>query len=210
MRPRQASECYFCIKRGLRCTLDRSLSDRGSANPGGPSYDLIHECRDGSGFRVSQTLYIDLNLAYELVELYFRYIHVAFHSLFHQPSIETAVRTGTLPKVLLLSIAGLSARFSSNGLLAATASRERGRAYRKEAEKLINFHSTSLITIQACAIVAAALVVEGDPNTESVFLNVACRMALIMDLPHAPANTRIEEEVHLRGKTLIRDKVMLA
>lgn len=53
-------------------------------------------------------------------------------------------------------------------------------------------------------MIAAALVVEGEASTESIFLNVACRMALIMDLPNAPANTRIEQEVHLRGRLTLQ------
>ena len=170
--------------------------------PGSTNYELLQECRQGDGFRISHSLYISLDLALELSDLYFRYIHVAFHDLFHHGSFRAAVATGTLPKILLLAIAGLSARFSNDASFTATPSRDRGRVFRKEAEKLINFHSTSLTTIQACATVAAALVIEGEVSTESIFLNVACRMALIMDLPNAPANTRIEQELHLRGNQL--------
>jgi uncharacterized membrane protein YgcG len=38
----------------------------------------------------------------ELVDLYFRYIHVTFHNLFHRPSFEVQVRGGSIHTYTLL------------------------------------------------------------------------------------------------------------
>ncbi|CAH0045352.1 unnamed protein product, partial [Clonostachys solani] len=138
------------------------------------------------------------DLAEELVSLYFRYAHVAFHNIFHQPSVEAGLRTGTLPAVLLLFMASLSGRFSTHSSLAEIPIRERGLPYWMEAEKLIDFYSTSLLTIQACIMAAAYLSIEGDSNSESVFLSVACRMGLVLDLPNAAVETRLERDLNLR------------
>jgi hypothetical protein len=40
---------------------------------------------------------------------------------------------------------------------------------------------------------------EGESNTECVYFAIAARMALLLDLPNAPANTRLDQEINLRG-----------
>jgi hypothetical protein len=139
------------------------------------------------------------DLCNELVDLYFRYIHVAFHNLFHRPSFEAGVRYGTMPKILVFGVFGLSARFSSHPYFAGIDPQERGRPYAKEAERLLDLHKTCLTTIQACVLLGAIQVVEMDSATESIFYTIACRLAMILHLPNAPAKTRIEQEVNLRG-----------
>jgi hypothetical protein len=136
----------------------------------------------------------------ELVDLYFRYIHVIFHNLFHRPSFEVQVRGGSIPKVLLFGVFALAARFSSHPSFANIDPKERGRPYAKECERLLDLHKTCLTTIQVCVLLGAIQVVEMDSATESVFYTIACRMAMILDLPNAPAKTRIEQEVNLRGE----------
>ena len=139
------------------------------------------------------------DLSEELIESYFRHIHVSFHILFHKPSFLTAFRDGSLPRILLFGVIGLSARFSKHEMLAALPPCERGRPYTKEAERLLNVHDTSLVTIQACVLLGAASVAEGEGATESIYFSIACRMAMLLDLPNAPVATRIEQEVNNRG-----------
>jgi hypothetical protein len=136
----------------------------------------------------------------EIVDLYFHYIHVTFHNLFHRPSFEVQVRDGSIPKVLLFGVFALAARFSSHPSFANIDPKERGLPYAKECERLLDLHKTCLTTIQACVLLGAIQVVEMDSATESVFYTIACRMAMILDLPNAPAKTRIEQEVNLRGE----------
>lgn len=150
---------------------------------------LTHKCR----------LLPPKELSEELINLYFRYIHVAFHVLFHRPSFVAAFEDGSLPRILLYAVIGLSARFSQHESLASIPPRERGRPYVKEAERLLNLHEVSLVTIQASMLLGAAAVVEGEGATESVYFSVACRMAMLMDIPNVPATTRIEQEIQTRG-----------
>jgi hypothetical protein len=139
------------------------------------------------------------DLSEELIENYFRHIHVSFHILFHRPSFLTAFRDGSLPRILLFGVIGLSARFSHHEILAAVPPRERGGPYTKEAERLLNLHDISLVTIQACLLLGAASVAEGEGATESIYFSIACRMAMLLDLPNAPVATQIQQEVNNRG-----------
>ena len=165
-------------------------------------YELIHECRYGDGFRFSPSVFVEQDLCKQLVELYFCYIHVAFHNLFHQPSFEAGVADGTIPKILVLGAISLSARFSVHPSLAYSEPLKRARPFTREAEKLVDFRNISLVTIQACMLLAAGYSIEGQPGPESVFLGVACRMALILDLPNAPTASCLEKEINLRGELI--------
>jgi hypothetical protein len=110
--------------------------------------------------------------------------------------------------ILFFGVIGLSARFSQHGSLTKIPPRERGRPYTQEAERLLNLRSQSLVTIQACMLLGAAAVVEGESTTESVYFSIACRMAMLLDLPNAPVETRIQQEVNNRGRiieTLLRN-----
>ena len=139
------------------------------------------------------------DLSEELIENYFRHIHVSFHILFHKPSFLAAFRDGSLPRILLFGVIGLSARFSNHETLAGFPPHERGRPYIKEAERLLNLHVISLVTIQACLLLGAASVVEGEGATESIYFSIACRMAMLLDLPNVPVATHIQQEVNNRG-----------
>lgn len=141
-----------------------------------------------------------IDLCEELIELYFRYIHICFHTLFHQPTFLNAFQSGSLPRVLLFAVMGMSARFSRHETLAHVAPRHRGRLFTREAERLLNLHDVSLTTIQACLVLGASAVVEGEGATESIYFSIASRVALLMDLPNAPADTRIQQELNYRGK----------
>lgn len=141
-----------------------------------------------------------MSLCRELIDLYFRHVHVSFHVLFHKPSFIAAFNDGSLSKVLLLAVMGLSARFSQHESLVDTTPHQRGRPFTKEAERLLNLHDISLTTIQACLLLGASAVIEGDGSTESVFFSIACRMCMLLDLPNALVTTRIQQEVNFRGE----------
>ncbi|KAK4042813.1 hypothetical protein C8A01DRAFT_44171 [Parachaetomium inaequale] len=190
-RPRRGTSCTFCIARGLQCTVEQTP---GAARPRG--YEPL--VSPGGNPGGNSALMPDRDLCNELVDLYFRYIHVTFHNLFHRPSFEHGLRDGSIPKILVFAVFGLSARFSSHPSFAGVDPRERGRPYAKEAERLLDLHKTCLTTIQACVLLGAVQVAEMDSATESIFYTIACRLAMILDLPNAPAETRLEQEVNLR------------
>lgn len=111
----------------------------------------------------------------------------------------SAVRDGSIPKVLFLAIIGLSARFSAHPDLVNIEPRCRGRPYAEEAERLLDARNKSLTTIQTCILLGMIYQVEGDPDTESIYYAIASRMVVLMGLPNAPTESAIEKEVHLRG-----------
>jgi hypothetical protein len=56
-----------------------------------------------------------------------------------------------------------------------------------------------LTTIQACVLLGACSVVDGDASTEAVYYSIACRMAMLLDLPEMPIVTELEREINVRG-----------
>lgn len=139
------------------------------------------------------------DLCRELIDLYFRYIHTVTQTLFHRPSFLAAFEAGTLPRILLFAVMGMSARFSHNSAMANIPPRERGQKFTKEAERLLNLHDASLTTVQACVILGQTAVSEGEGITESVFFSIACRMTVLLDLPNSMASNRIQQELSFRG-----------
>lgn len=140
-----------------------------------------------------------MQLCLELVDLYFRYIHDLFHSLFHRPSLMQDVVDGTIPKVILYAIISLSARFSNDAMFADIDPRLRGRQYAQEAQDLLNLREVSLSTVQACVLLGAFAITEGEASTEAVFYGIACRNALLLDLPNMQASSRLEQEINRRA-----------
>ncbi|KAL2679052.1 hypothetical protein Neosp_009808 [[Neocosmospora] mangrovei] len=114
------------------------------------------------------------------------------------PSFKAAFQNGTIPRVLFFAVIGLSARFSGHRSLSHINPWHRGRPYAQEAEKLLDLHDTSIVTIQACMLLAANFIADGEAMTECVYLTIACRMAMLIDLPNLKVNNRIEQEVNRR------------
>ena len=137
-------------------------------------------------------------LCEELVNLYFRYIHDTFHSLFHQPSLLEDVRRRTIPRVILLSIISLSCRFSQDPFFDGVDPRLRGRPYAEQAAQLLDLRDVSVNTIQACVVLGAFVITEGEAVPESLYYSVACRLAMLIDLPGMPTSTRLEQETNIR------------
>lgn len=134
----------------------------------------------------------------DLVALYFQYIHDTFHSIFHKPTLMQDVQHGQLPRVILLSIISLSARFSADPFFQGIDPRVRGRPYAREAERLLDLRDISVATVQACVVLGAYVITEGEPIPESLYYSVACRLAMVLDLPNMMVATRLEQECNTR------------
>jgi hypothetical protein len=65
--------------------------------------------------------------------------------------------------------------------------------------QLLDLRDISLRTVQACVLLGAFSIVEGEAAPEAVYYSIACRIAMLLDLPNAPASTRLEQEVNRRG-----------
>jgi hypothetical protein len=59
--------------------------------------------------------------------------------------------------------------------------------------------------VQACVLLGAFSIVEGEAAPEAVYYSVACRIAMLLDLANAPAATRLEQEVNRRGMHVVSD-----
>lgn len=198
IRLRQGMSCNFCVSRGLHCTPPEEVKSASSEELYAP-LGLIKA--DEKCPPISSALNADSVFVEEIVDLYFRYYHVSFPSLFHPPSFKLAARDRSIPKILFFGIASLAARYSSHPSIVHLPPWDRGKPYAEEAERLLNLHETSLISIQACVLLGVAAITQGEPDTESNFYCLAYRMALILDLPNAVASSALEKEIHVRGKS---------
>ncbi|KAF5656889.1 hypothetical protein FHETE_10732 [Fusarium heterosporum] len=188
MRPLSARglDCVGVINDPVPDTLERHYESLGNHS------------EDGRPRRVSSLVVPDAALAEELASLYFRYMHIKFHNIFHRATFIAQVRDSSIPKILFFGVAGLSARYSTHPVFAPITPWDRGRPYRDESKRLLDLEDTSLISIQACMLLAANASVEGDSRTESVYLAIASRMAMLLDLPNLPTESLLEQEINRR------------
>ncbi|KAF5584101.1 uncharacterized protein FSUBG_12898 [Fusarium subglutinans] len=189
MRP--LSACVAC--RGLDCV---GVTDEHVSATSERHYEpLGNQTDDGRPRRVSSLVVPDAALAEELASLYFRYMHITFHNIFHRATFIAQVKDSSIPKILFFGVAGLSARYSTHPVFASITPWDRGRPYRDECKRLLDLEDTSLISIQACMLLAANAFVEGDSKTESVYQAIASRMAMLLDLPNLPTESLLEHMV---------------
>ena len=157
------------------------------------------------------------SLAAELVQLYFDYVHDQFHTLFHQPSFMEDLENGKAHPILVYGMMALSARsvsdhtatkhvltlvrFSKNSIFADVDPRERGARYAEQCKQLLDWNDVSVTTIQACVLLGAFAITEGNPASESIYYAVACRIAQLLDLPNHQAPSRVEQEVNIRSSS---------
>jgi hypothetical protein len=187
--------CYHCVAKGIKCSLGTGSPPATSKNSAVKSPS---ESRDVSRTGIPIVLPPQA-LCEELAVLYFQYIHDTFHSLFHKPSFMRDVAGGTVPGVILFAVISLAARFSNHSMFEGTDPRVRGKVYAKEGRRLLDLSSVTLTTIQACVLLGACSIVDGDASTEAVYYSIACRMAMLLDLPEMPIVTELEREINVRG-----------
>ncbi|KAH6688325.1 hypothetical protein F5X68DRAFT_268366 [Plectosphaerella plurivora] len=133
-RSRPGISCNFCIKRGIECIGVVESPPAASCSSRKQYERLDGRLEDGSSRRqVSSLVVPDAALCEELVELYFRYAHVAFHNIFHRTTFIASVRDSSIPKILFFGVASLSARYSEHPVFAAIAPWDRGRDPNTEA-----------------------------------------------------------------------------
>ena len=109
------------------------------------------------------------------------------------------VEDGTFPHVLLFGIISLAARFSNDVYFTGIDRRVRGRPFAQEAEHLLNLRDVSLITIQAAVLIGAFVITEGEAAAEAIYYAIACRCAMLLDLPNMIVPSRVEQEVNRRA-----------
>ncbi|KAF3226693.1 hypothetical protein TWF192_005170 [Orbilia oligospora] len=115
----------------------------------------------------------------DLVDLYFDYIHDKPHILFHEPTLKTSVRNGSVSRTVLLSLIAISARFSDN-----PAVRALGPAYAQGSKACFkaDLENVCIENTQAAIVIANICLAEGDSRAESLYYALAIRMAQMLDL----------------------------
>lgn len=93
------SACPQCIQRNMSCSALQSPSTIQSTPPAtyipATMTTIVHDGEE----------------IFQLVDLYFKFIHNQPHTLFHEPSFRSCVINGTASPQVLLSMMGLSARY---------------------------------------------------------------------------------------------------
>lgn len=90
-------------------------------------------------------------------------------------------------------------RFSSHEFFSGISPRLRGSLYAQKSASFLDPSDVSLSSVQACVLLGACRIMEGDAAGESVYYGIACRMAQLLDLPHASCQGRLEREINIRG-----------
>lgn len=103
-----------------------------------------------------------VELRIELATLYFNYIHDSFHTLFHPRTFLNEIAEGNSDPLLLLSMIALSARFSNHSFFSAIEPKHRGELFAREAQKMLDLRDISLRTVQACVLIGAFSITEGE------------------------------------------------
>ncbi|KAF5507518.1 putative transcriptional regulatory protein [Colletotrichum aenigma] len=220
--PIGGGQCTYCATQNIACSRAGSIiqpkavpvSPLSIATPTTPS---VTEIIVASPTGITPVAAVsDKALCFELVELYFKYIHDCLHSLFHRPSFMLDLHEGTAPLALVYGMMALSARyvmietvypseslpnylrFSSNPIFNGIAPISRGELFANECNMLLNLRDVSLTSIQACVLLGAYSIVEGEAGAESVFYSAACRIANYLDLPSLPTPDPLQREIHIR------------
>ena len=89
--------------------------------------------------------------------------------------------------------------FSNHPSFSGADPRARGKGWARESERLLDLRDVSLTTVQACVLLGAICITEGEAAAEAVYYSVACRISMLLDLGGSPAATRVEREVNTRG-----------
>ncbi|KAH6625211.1 NADH dehydrogenase [Boeremia exigua] len=113
------------------------------------------------------------------VQLYFRFIHDRPHSLFHEASLWTALRNGTLPESLKAAICALGCRFSSE-----PDQRELATTFAARSKTLLGqqLENICVANIQTCILLANSYAAERNHGLEAVYFGIANRMAYVLGL----------------------------
>ena len=96
--------CVLCESQNIICSKTKSIE--------ASIHRLVkHESQPTVTHSGKGTSLWAKSLCIELVELYFRYIHDQFHSLFHKTSFLNDLEHGQAPMVLVYGMMALSARY---------------------------------------------------------------------------------------------------
>ena len=92
-----------------------------------------------------------------------------------------------------------STRFSNDSSFFQINPKARGAVFLESAVKALDIRDVSLITVQACILIGAAYIADGDDTAESIYYSIASRVAQLLDVPNLPVSCLLEHEINVRG-----------
>ncbi|KAL4972417.1 hypothetical protein BDW66DRAFT_162904 [Aspergillus desertorum] len=187
--------CQLCHETAKPCSLriassfervniggrDRSFDGKGPVN--GP-LNLPSNVSDAPlGGLASQ------EICFELVQLYFRFIHDIAHTIFHEPTFLRRLYDGTAPMIQVYAI------FSSNPIFHGTAPCDRGKTFAAEAVRLCQQYmiSPSLETAQAFLLIGYYFSGESNVDGKHIYVGLARLHAERLSLCDTPSAVYQEE-----------------
>ncbi|KAL4888461.1 hypothetical protein BDV59DRAFT_196505 [Aspergillus ambiguus] len=174
--------CRLCQSLSVRCSLDANydpISSRRAlqSNSFMPSTPKSSDRQKESGSNQDplQCLRVSRDFRIELVSLYFRFIHNVAHSLFHEISFMRSIYEERESTLLVLFMAALSARYSTNHIFEGQMPRLRGQRFFSEAKTMIyeKLTSPSLESIQAFLLAGTFMGGEGDLQAKHIYVELA-------------------------------------
>jgi hypothetical protein len=174
-QPKTGASCTQCHRNQLLCSI-RTAGAAADLAVGSTVQDFQDEPAIG--------LPVSKEVAGALVEEYIRCIHDRPHSIFHLPSLRSAVRLGKLNLGTFCALLSYGARFHPDTRiagLAATCFEEAKRHLHSDLENV------SLENIQTAILLASLSAASMRPSSEALYLRIAIGMAEILRL-NVPQN----------------------
>ncbi|KAH7180050.1 uncharacterized protein B0J16DRAFT_417639 [Fusarium flagelliforme] len=205
---RSPTACSRCRNRRKKCIRTK---------PTGPcdacAKNRIHQCslvkispqqRRISPRQNSKAQYNDMNpqffishdLIEELVENYIHYILDRPHTLFHLPSLRSAVKEDRLGDALLFALLAFGCRFHSKPEVSSL-----GPTFMQKSKQLLkeDMENICIENIQTCVLLANLSSSSKNPESEAIFVTLGVRMAEILGLDRPdPADPELLRETKCR------------
>lgn len=70
--------------------------------------------------------------------------------------------------------------------------------YAREAERQLDLHNLSLVTLRTALLLGAFYGTEGDSLRESLYYSLACRIGSLFNLPDSACDTPLSRELGIR------------
>lgn len=164
--------CTQCNRSKICCSLGPQPRPKADVLPKHPAESPITPFRPPTRSPV-----LPDDLTELLVENYIWCIHDRPHSIFHLPTLRSAVRAKTLPPALLLALLGYGAIFHSDPDVSSLAPRffEDSKQYLH-----LDLENICLENIQTCILLANLSAALLRASSEALYLGIAIRMAEIL------------------------------
>jgi hypothetical protein len=140
--------------------------------------------------------FISHDLIEELVENYIHYILDRPHTLFHLPSLRSAVKEDRLGDALLFALLAFGCRFHSKPEVVSL-----GPTFMQKSKQLLkeDMENVCIENIQTCVLLANLSSSSKNPESEAIFVTLGVRMAEILGLDRPdPADSELLRETKCR------------